>query len=280
MTKKKILALIQTYNDSELLKDAVDSLMGQTLKPTRVIVVDDGTPNNTVLDEYKLLSETYPNLGYFKGSFKPKPDLDTVSLSIMKAWSNSCYTTDYDYVSIFDTDSRPEKDYFRRIVNLMIDNPKLVCASGAIMPLEGDKVEKINIGANVGRKDARGSGKLIDINFIGKIAYYKFPEIAWDTWINTRAKVEGYKAKQIDDVLLYTTRSTKRVKGKDQFRSGRLTYHFGYNPLLVVMKTVLAKKQAITFLKGYNNARKNKWKLPDKQVRQFFGWRFIFHPFK
>ncbi len=68
---------------------------------------------------------------------------------------------------------------------------------------------------------------------------------------------------------MYQERPTTHVPGKDHFRKGRLTYHFGYNPIILILKMILAKKGAISILRGYLQARKEKWKLNDKEVRKY-----------
>jgi hypothetical protein len=179
---------------------------------------------------------------------------------------------------MLDVDTRLERDYYQRIIQEMNQQPKFACASGAIKIRSKTReyTEQINIGAKIGRKDARGSGKVIRTSFIAEVED-NFPEVDWDTWINTKAKVRGFKSPQIDNVLMYQERPTTRVAGKNHFRNGRLTYHFGYNPILLFLKMVLAKKGALTILRGYLDARKKKWKLRDEEVRRYFGWGFFLH---
>jgi len=76
---------------------------------------------------------------------------------------------------------------------------------------------------------------------------------------------------------MYQERPTSRVVGKDLFRNGRLTYHFGYNPALLLLKMLLAKRGALSILRGYLDARKQKWRLTDQEVRKYFGWGFFLH---
>ncbi|MHA1331866.1 MAG: hypothetical protein ACTSR2_12395, partial [Candidatus Hodarchaeales archaeon] len=208
-----------------------------------------------------------------------KPNLDTVGRTFNNAWKKVKEEGIYDYFGMLDADTNLDDNYYEAIIAIMENDPKIACASGAIKikAKNSEYVEKINIGAKVGRKDARGSGKIIKTSFLNTIADDDFPEVDWDTWINTKAKVRGYKSPQIDNVYMIQKRPTTRVVGKDLYRSGRLTYHFGYNPVLLLLKMVLAKKGAITLLKGYFDARKKKWRLKDKEVRKYFGWSFFLH---
>lgn len=55
--------LIQIYDEANKLVDCLESLLNQSKKPAKIIIVDDGTPNGTVYRTYytwNLLSN-YPN---------------------------------------------------------------------------------------------------------------------------------------------------------------------------------------------------------------------------
>ena len=272
---------IKVYNEYEMLEGCIQSLVRQKLTPKQIIIVDDGSPDPNVREEITRLSLEHPqsNIQLLRLSLKPKLDLDTVGRTWRKAWSKIKDEGQYDYFGMLNIDTRLDSNYYEVIIEEMERNPKIACASG-VMKIKIDSkeyVEKINIGAKVGRKDARGSGKVIKTSLLVEIEENDFPEVDWDTWINTRAKIKGFNSPEIENVFMYQERPTTRVAGKNHFRNGRLTYHFGYNPILLLLKMILAKKGALTILRGYLNARKEKWKLQDSEVRKYFGWRFFFH---
>jgi len=281
-----LVLFIKFYNGTKDQLDRIfQNLTEQLIKPNKVVIVDDGSPNldpkdNWINDlRYKYRGKL--NLQYYRTRFlKTKPDLNTVGLSMQSAFNNEMYAEkmDYDYISWIDLDTLLAKDYFFQLISYLELDSKLMCASGELVV--GDYVEDINIGSKLGRKDARGSGKVVKTSLLLETRQYKFPEVDWDTWINTRAKIKGFKAKQIKGVFLYTDQPTTRVQNLNPYRNGMLTYHFGYNPLLVLMKTLLSKRKALEFLRGYKEARRTGWILPDEEVRKFFGWKFLLHPFR
>ncbi|MFX0170565.1 MAG: glycosyltransferase family 2 protein [Candidatus Hodarchaeota archaeon] len=276
-----ICVVIKIYNEYEMLEGCIQSLARQTTRPKQVIIVDDGSPDPNVNLEITRLSREYPqlNIELLRLPLKSQPNLDTVGRTWKSAWDKIKNLDHFDYFGMLDADTRLEESYYEMIISELERNPELMCISGAIKIKSETReyVEQINIGSKFGRKDARGSGKVIKTSFLAKIEEDEFPEVDWDTWINTKAKVRGFKSPQIDTVFMYQKRPTTRVAGKNHFRNGRLTYHFGYNPILLILKIVLAKKGALAILRGYLDARRKKWKLNDKEVRKYFGWMFFLH---
>ncbi len=276
----KLCVVIKVYNEFEMLEECIKSLENQTTPPDQVIVSDDGSPNPKVSEEILRLSKVNPNLKIklIRLPLKDKPDLDTVGRTFNEAWF-SVKEQDFDYFATLDADTVLPRDYYKSLVEEMEKNPNFGCTSGVIRVKtdSSDYIEDINIGSKIGRKDARGSGKIIRVSLLQQIQKEVFPKIDWDTWINTKAKVLGMKCPQIDSIHMFQGRPTTRVAGKDNFRSGRLTYHFGYNPILLFLKIILAKRKGLVLLRGYLNARKADWRLEDAEVRKYFGWKFFLH---
>lgn len=271
------VVLIQIHGEAEKLAKCLDSLANQTLLPDSVIIVDDGTPNDSVLLKFEEIINsrgiTRMKLEYIQAAHPKKPNLDTVGKALLYAWlvkvSVQFNKPLYDYVSIIDVDSLPTWVYYERILKKMEADSDLMCASGVI--IVNDKREKTRI------KDARGSGKVIRTDFLANIPLNLFPEITWDTWINTKAKLAGKKTRQIPGIYLYSTRRTTKLTPQGAFWAGRLAYHFGYNPLLLFGK-ILKRRKGVW--RGYQQAKHNQWRLPDPEVRKWFGWRYFFHFWK
>lgn len=273
--------MVKIYNEYEMLEDLIISLLKQVKKPNKVYIIDDGSPNPKVGKEIEALIEKYKQIKIelIQLPLKKKPNLDTVGRTFSTTWFKAREESNYDYIATLDADTRLEPHYYRKILLKMNQDQIIGCMSGVIIVREKEQeyIEKINIGAKFGRKDARGSGKVIRSSLLDNIPDDDFPEVDWDTWINTKAKVRKMKSPQFDETYMFQERPTTRVAKKDLYRSGRLTYHFGYNPILLIMKVVIARTGGLKLLKGYWNARKNKWKLNDSEVRGYFGWKFFLH---
>lgn len=268
------VVLIQIHGEADKLPKCLTSLANQTHLPDKVIIVDDGTPDESVFLEYVKFNHPVLLVDYCRAADNKYPNLDTVGKALLHTWCTRILFDFlqpplYDYVSIIDVDSRPAPDYYDRILKTMKVNDDLMCASGIIQV--DMKQEKTRI------KDARGSGKVIRTDFLSSIPLNLFPEITWDTWINTKTKIAGKKTRQIPGIYLYSTRRTTKLTPQGAFWAGRLAYHFGYNPILLFGKIL---KRGKDVWRGYQQAKHNQWRLPDEEVRKWFGWRYFFHFWK
>ena len=129
----RLIVFIQIHDEADKLESCIKSLENQSLLPSLVVVVDDGTPNFSVYDTVLSFETKVFNVEYFRGVDDKKPNLDTVGISIRRAYmefvrGKSCF----DYLSIIDVDSLPTPDYYKNIISAMIEKPDLVCASGVI----------------------------------------------------------------------------------------------------------------------------------------------------
>ncbi len=69
MTDMKISIIITVYNGEEFLKECINSLINQTYKNIEIVVVDDGSTDNT---EAIIKSYTDPRIVYYKNSENQK----------------------------------------------------------------------------------------------------------------------------------------------------------------------------------------------------------------
>ncbi len=62
----KLIVLMSTYNGERFIREQLDSLLNQTLRPDRIIIRDDGSRDDTlmILEEY---ASAYPFIRYYNG---------------------------------------------------------------------------------------------------------------------------------------------------------------------------------------------------------------------
>ena len=58
---EEISVIIPTYNRCDLLKRAINSVINQTITPKEIIIVDNGSTDQT----YQMVSSLFPEINYF-----------------------------------------------------------------------------------------------------------------------------------------------------------------------------------------------------------------------
>jgi GT2 family glycosyltransferase len=109
MRIKKFAAFVVTFNRAEILMDTIHKIFTQTLPPEKLLIVDNGTTDETK----KKLEELYPNVSYIRMGYNAGPaGGDRVGLEIL---------ANEGYQWIFwgdDNDPPPTPDTFEKLVNL------------------------------------------------------------------------------------------------------------------------------------------------------------------
>ena len=125
----KIIAIIVTYNRLELLKQSIDAVLAQTVKPESLIVIDNNSTDGTkeFLDNFKddalkaiHLEENIGGAGGF-------------SYGIKMAVREGC-----DWVWIMDDDTIPERNALEELTYVAQKNPDAGYLSSRALWTDGD----------------------------------------------------------------------------------------------------------------------------------------------
>ena len=85
MAVSRVSVIIPTFNRAHTLPRALDSVLGQTLRTDTIIVIDDGSTDETT----QIVSEHYPDLTYIRQKNR----------GVSTARKNGIMMTDSDWVT-------------------------------------------------------------------------------------------------------------------------------------------------------------------------------------
>ena len=133
----KLIVLMSTYNGEKYIRDQLDSLLRQTLRPDLIFIRDDGSKDDTVaiLEEY---ASEHPFIKYYSGKNKGPAK---------SFWELICNCNDADYYALCDQDDVWFEDKLEVAVNALEkeDNniPLLYCSrytltDGNLSPINSD----------------------------------------------------------------------------------------------------------------------------------------------
>lgn len=107
----KVTVIIPVYNGMPYIRQCLDSLMAQTLDDFDVVVVNDGSTDQTpqVLEEYQ---EKYPNIQV----------LSQENQGLYYARKNGLAIADGEYIGWIDADDFVRKDMFEKLYQAAVEN--------------------------------------------------------------------------------------------------------------------------------------------------------------
>jgi len=136
-----ISVIIPTYNRYTVLKRALESVFSQTYPPFEVIVVDDGSN-----DETELIQEDFPTIKYF---YQQNGGVSSArNLGIQKATS--------EWIAFLDSDDEWHKDKLQEQVNFHKQNPEI------LMSYTDEKWIRNGCEVKVPKKFAKVDGAIFD----------------------------------------------------------------------------------------------------------------------
>ena len=137
-----ISVIIPTFNRRHTLNRAINSVLNQTLKPVKIIVVDDGSTDGT--DEWLQLH--HPSIKLISQS----------NCGVSSARNLGIQHAQTDWISLLDSDDEWLKDKLEKQVNLLLKNPNILfCHTDEIWVRNGVRV-------NQGKKHQKYGGMIFE----------------------------------------------------------------------------------------------------------------------
>jgi len=132
------LVIIPAYNEEENINRAIQSIVAQTITPTRLVIVDDGSTDQTA-NILQSLSDQYD---WMKIVTNKNKDPRATGAKIVRAFNlglDSENLEDYDLISKFDADLVFPNNYFQKIIGSFQDNKEIGLAGGICVIQEDGK---------------------------------------------------------------------------------------------------------------------------------------------
>lgn len=178
--------VIIARNEEKYLEPTLNALKKQSLKPTKVVVVNDCSTDKTknIAEKFQVEVIDFP---YEHDSWVVTKNLAKVfNLGFQKL--GLC-----DYVMILGADHILSKNYIETIIN-RIHKTDIVVASGII---KGENA--VNV---------RGSGRIINGKFWEKLGSKYQEKEGYESYILFKAESLGFQVKKFSDIITTTQRKT------------------------------------------------------------------------
>ena len=225
--------VVAVRNEERSIGKVLHSLDDQGLRPVEVVVVNDGSTDQT-LDVLKQISAevhfktTVVTLPYHSKSLVGRPELARVfnaGLTILRERSSPV-----DYVMILGGDHALPPHYVERIIGRMEEDERLAVASGWIT------------NEPFWENAPRGSSMIVRAQFWESAGRTLFPvNYGWESWVYLKAMQMGYHTRSFKDVPTSISRKTNLMKG---VLYGRAMYALGYDWIYAVGRSILVARKS------------------------------------
>jgi glycosyltransferase involved in cell wall biosynthesis len=126
-----VSVVIPTYNRVHLLERALDSVLRQTLVADEIIVVDDGSTDNTV----STLKSLHPEVKLIQQD----------NLGVSAARNTGISAARHDWIALLDSDDVWHENKLERLITELNNAPEyLICHSDEIWIRDGVRVNQMN----------------------------------------------------------------------------------------------------------------------------------------
>ncbi len=255
----KIYIVIPAHNEENNIGRTLQSLVDQSSRPTKIVVVNDNSSDNTaeIVDSFtqkhsfiSLINTTSSGV-HLPGS------------KIINAFKEGLETLDknYDVICKFDADLIFPSNYLQTITQHFLENKKIGIAGGFCTVLKNNKWIRERL---TGNDHIRGALKAYRKECFLQIGQLK-PAMGWDTADELLAHYHGWEIKTNPELLvkhLKPTTSTYNTSSK--YKQGEAFFRLRYGiwiTLIASAKLAFLKKDPALFrdyLQGYWKAKKEK----------------------
>lgn len=118
-----VCVIVPSYNCGRFLAEALDSILAQTLQPQQIVVVDDGSSDDTsaVVGKY-----SSPRIQYIRKQHGGAASARNAGLA-----ATSC-----EYIAFLDADDRWQPSFVATMHGYLAEDPTVVCTFGNFMRFE------------------------------------------------------------------------------------------------------------------------------------------------
>lgn len=234
MNTVKYVLITAAKNEESYIEKTIKSVINQTIKPEKWIIVSDGSTDGT-----NDIVEQNKNLHGFIDLIALSPNKERNFSSKVNALNIALKKfegLEFDFVGNLDADVTLDKSYYENVFHSFQANPKLGVAGGIILDCVDDKVYPQNISLNT----VAGAIQVFRKECFKKIGYYTpFKYGGEDAYMELMAKKNGWDVQTLTELKVLHHRPTGTGMGsltKANLRGGKMFYTLGYSPVFLLVR--------------------------------------------
>jgi poly-beta-1,6-N-acetyl-D-glucosamine synthase len=271
-------------NEADYMRQTLDSVIGQSIRPAKWIIVDDGSTDQTpaILREY---SSRHHWIEVVTRKDRGKRSVGPGVIEAFYSGYALINPDDYDYLCKLDLDLRLPPRYFEILMERMTANPRIATCSGkAYLESDGRVIEEWHADDT-----SIGASKFYRVSCFKAIGGF-VRAVMWDGIDCHRCRMNGWTACSWNDpelrfVHLRPEGTSQKGVYAGRVRHGYGQYYMGTGLLYMTASAVYRMKQkpyifgSLAIMWGYlKSAVRRVPRYEDRAFRQFlrrYQWRAL-----
>jgi glycosyltransferase involved in cell wall biosynthesis len=244
-------------NEAAHLHRTLDSVIAQSVRPTRWVIVDDGSTDDTptILQSY---AAQHDWIDVLRRTDRGKRAVGGGVIEAFQAGLERLDLDQFDYLCKLDTDLVLPTDYFAELIERMEGEPRLgTCSGKAYYPGKGNEDATFDgplVSEGIGDDMSVGAAKFYRVECFRQIGGF-VPHVMWDGIDCHRCRMNGWIAVSWDDpqlrfIHLRPMGSSDRGVLTGRMRHGFGQYFMGTSLLFMTASALFRLKQAPLIIGG------------------------------
>ncbi len=233
MNKLNYLAITPARDEEKFLPRLIASMTGQTLKPERWIVIDDGSSDATA----ELIDRAAMRHHWIEPHHLPvgRPRLPGGESVVMRFLPREVWGS-YDAILRLDADLSFRADFGELLATEFVRIPSLGIAGATLYEPIDNAWREIRTPVF----HTRGAVKMYSRECFDAIGGLE-SGLGWDTVDEARAMMQGFESRSFRHIRAYHHRPQGAAGGylRANLTAGRAAYNVGYHPLFLLARSIL-----------------------------------------
>jgi glycosyltransferase involved in cell wall biosynthesis len=271
----KFIIITPTRNEEKFIHETLRSMLEQTLLPTKWIIVDDGSTDNTA----SMIKEYMKKTDFIEYLYRPNRGFRKPGQGVVESFYTGfgkIENQDYDVVSKLDADLKLPPDTLELIAKAF-QNDKTLGITGGTRYEKGEKIKEYKK-VLVPKGFVGGPNKFYRKQCFEDIGGL-IPRAGWDGVDTIKANMCGWKTGELDSIKIIHLKPTGTAKGEGLAKAcekyGDVSYYMGgyfwYFIIRMVGRSLKNMNPRIGYymLKGYFQSLTNKENRESKEFRKY-----------
>jgi glycosyltransferase involved in cell wall biosynthesis len=222
------------HNEEDFIEGAIQSVLSQTLRPWRWVIVSDNSTDRT--DEIvSSHGRQHDFIRLLHITRAPGRDFGSKVIALRHG-QTLLADEEYDFIGNVDADITLEPPYFEELLSHFRRRPDLGLVGGFLYENSGGEYRSLrtNDVRNVGH-----AAQLVRRQCYEAIGGYAVLNYGGEDWYaQTRARMQGWRVEALPQLKIFHHRHTSGGSSplRNAFRLGRMDYSFGSDPLFEILK--------------------------------------------